>query len=145
LDNEDGKLTDLNVTAFHSVFAYENKVKISEKTINLPGKISKITSCNRFCLLVLENGNVFQYIFAECELKRLNFTNVEEQKSGIIAHISCNDAFSVAVTDKGVVYNIPNKTHTFPKHVRVKKIVCGIEHCLLLTTNGDVYSWGTGL
>ena len=145
MNTENEKLIDIEVTALHSTICFKNKIRINGKIYEFSGKISKISSNNKFCLILLENGDIFQHSFVEKSSKKLNFVNVEGSNNGNVKQIACNEAFSVAVTDKGVIYNIPNKTFEFPKHVRVKKIVCGFEHCLLLTTNGDVYSWGTGL
>lgn len=115
----------------------------------------KAISCNdSFCLILLANGNCYKLPFDSVELCELNFIGVDRNGSlmasgdkksnnGVIEHIACGHTFSVAVTNTNVVYSIPSRIYEFPKHVKVKKVSCGAEHALLLTTNGDVYSWGS--
>lgn len=106
----------------------------------------KAISCNdSFCLILLNNGNCYKLPFDTVELCELNFIGVDDKKSNkiVIEHIACGHTFSVAVTNTNVVYNIPSRIHEFPRHVRVKKVSCGAEHALILTTNGDVYAWGS--
>lgn len=114
----------------------------------------KAISCNdSFCLILLANGNCYKFLFDSADLCELNFTGVDREGSltatdikssaDVIEHIACGHTFSVAVTNANVVYNIPSRIFEFPKHVKVKKVCCGAEHAVLLTTNGDVYSWGS--
>lgn len=60
-----------------------------------------------------------------------------------ITHIASGRSFSIVITNKNNVYNLPLKIFTFPSHVKIKKISCGNEHCLILTTNGDLYAFGS--
>lgn len=85
------------------------------------------------------------------KLKRLSSSSTladnetERSKNDeIITYIASGRTFSVAISNKNVVYNIPLKVFTFPSHIKVKKISCGTEHCLILTTNGDLYAFGSG-
>lgn len=80
-------------------------------------------------------------IFGEFSAKHENELN--ERKDEFITHIAAGRTFSVAITNKNNVYNMPMKIHTFPSHVKIKKISCGNEHCLILTTNGDLYAFGS--
>lgn len=59
-----------------------------------------------------------------------------------IVKICCGEAIHVAVTAAGCAFSIPSPL-PLTKH-RVTAVACGIEHCLLLTDAGTVYSWGTG-
>lgn len=114
----------------------------------------KAISCNdSFCLVLLNNGSCYKCPYSTLELNELNFVGVDEHTPSelrdetssnvVIEHIACGETFSVAVTNTNIVYNIPSQIHQFPKHVKVKKVVCGAEHALILTGNGDVYSWGS--
>lgn len=66
-----------------------------------------------------------------------------ENRDEIITHISAGRSLSVVITNKNNVYNMPLKIYTFPAHVKIKKISCGNEHCLILTSNGDLYAFGS--
>lgn len=79
-------------------------------------------------------------IFGKFSAKHENELN--ERKDEFITHIAAGRSLSVIVTNKNNVYNMPLKIHTFPPHVKIKKVSCGNEHCLILTTNGDLYAFG---
>lgn len=113
--------------------------------LTFPSEIKAISCNDSFCLILLTNGNCYKLPFDTLELCELNFIGVDDKKSNgnVIEHIACGHTFSVAVTNANVVYNIPSRIHEFPKHVRVKKVSCGAEHALILTTNGDVFAWGS--
>lgn len=126
------------------------------KKLTFSDKIRAISCNDLFCLVLLHNGNCYKFLFDSAELCELNFLGVDQNSSlsdetplgkksdtGVVEHIACGHTFSVAVTSTNVVYNIPSRIYEFPKHVKVKKVSCGAEHALILTTNGDVYSWGS--
>ncbi|ETN60080.1 RCC1 domain containing 1 [Anopheles darlingi] len=121
------------------------------KTVEFAESIVALEVSNKYCLILLETGRLLKYDSNEDRTVTLDFLGVEDkgQQSDeldeIITHLSCGEHVAVACSSKNVVYNIPNKTVTFPRHVRVLKIASGFEHSLLLTRNGDVYSWGSGL
>ncbi|TRY75321.1 hypothetical protein TCAL_00742 [Tigriopus californicus] len=61
---------------------------------------------------------------------------------------SCGDAHNIGLDAQGVAYSLPSPLDfdVFPANAqhRVTDVVCGKEHCLLLTEHGQVYSWGGG-
>ncbi|XP_037027133.1 ultraviolet-B receptor UVR8 [Bradysia coprophila] len=147
-----------------NVLALSNELLLSGCLKGIFGSIQKFTmpdnikavSCNdSFCLILLINGICCKISFDTLELRELNFIGVDEsisseenlpskkQSTEVIEHIACGDTLSVAMTSANVVYNIPTRIFQFPKHVKVKKLSCGAEHALILTTNGDVYAWGS--
>lgn len=66
-----------------------------------------------------------------------------ENRDEFITHIAAGRSLTVIVTNKNNVYNMPLKIHSFAAHVKIKKISCGNEHCLILTRNGDLYAFGS--
>lgn len=58
------------------------------------------------------------------------------------------DSHNIGLDSDGVAYSLPSPLDfdVFPKNTshKVVDIVCGKEHCLLLTEHGQVYSWGGG-
>lgn len=68
---------------------------------------------------------------------------LNENRDEFITHIAAGRSSSVIITNKNNVYNMPLKIYTFPAHVKIKKVSCGNEHCLILTRNGDLYAFGS--
>lgn len=67
----------------------------------------------------------------------------ESENEEFITHIAAGRSLSIVITNKNNVYNMPLKIYTFPAHVKIEKVCCGNEHCLILTTNGDLYAFGS--
>lgn len=147
-----------------NVVALSNDLLLSGCLKGIFGSFQKFTmsdnikaiSCNdSFCLILLNNGICHKILFDTLDLRQLNFIGVDEnipnegnllnkkQSSETIQHIACGHTFSVAVTSTNAVYNIPTRIYDFPRHIKVKKLACGAEHAVILTTNGDVYAWGS--
>jgi len=61
---------------------------------------------------------------------------------------ACGDYHNLALDTTGQAYSLPSPLHfsSFPggAQQRVSQVVCGKEHCMLLTEHGQVYSWGGG-
>ncbi|XP_059611056.1 uncharacterized protein LOC132257957 [Phlebotomus argentipes] len=105
-------------------------------------------SCNtKHCLVLLRNGQLYQFSVEKNQMIMLNFISTEDssEQKNQITHVACGETKNIAITNQNAVYDIPSKIHKFEKHVKIQKISCGHEHALLLTKNGDVYSWGNGL
>ncbi|XP_039448765.1 RCC1 domain-containing protein 1 [Culex pipiens pallens] len=147
----------LEITSTHALLANGSQlfsysaVTEDNNQQTLAHKVVSISASNWHCLILLENGDLFRYDIHENRLSKLDFLNVERPSNvsndepETITMIACGDQVSLAVTSAKSVFNIPNRTITFPRHVRISKIAVGLEHCLVLTTNGDVYSFGGGL
>lgn len=129
--------------------------------LNFNDTIIKISGNDNFCLVLLKNYELWKFVVKTRELVKLNFLiatqcmlkrksifpdeieNECETNAEVILDICCGHTFSVAVTSQNAIYNIPTKIHTFPKHLKLVKVACGAEHALLLTSNGDVYAFGS--
>lgn len=163
---------DFGVTVNYSAIAVDFKVVISMinfvnksgetngpeymlTTFSFDDLIIKIACTTKNCLVLLESGELYKINISTLQKEKLNFLDVEadplkKPKSFInskekIVDISSSENFCVATTNFNSVYNIPNKTYQFTKCTKLKKLVCGAEHAVLLTTNGDIYTWGVGL
>lgn len=68
---------------------------------------------------------------------------LNENRDEFITHIAAGRSLTVILTNKNNVFNMPLKIYSFPAHVKIKKISCGNEHCLILTRNGDLYAFGS--
>ncbi|XP_058454526.1 E3 ubiquitin-protein ligase HERC2 [Malaya genurostris] len=145
----------IEITSTHALVTYgcnlysHSAIVESTHETEFNSPIVKLSASTWHCLVLLENGDLFKYDINQHRSRRLDFLTVENRAESTdpdrIVHIACGDCLSVASTRGGEVFTIPNKTFTFPRHVRIVKLVAGLEHCLLLTGNGDVYSWGGGL
>lgn len=127
--------------------------------------IKSISGTNKLCTVLLQNGIAYKIDLSQphpIELNALlikpsepsntirtkaifgvsndNGRNVDTE---IITHFASGRSFSIAITNKNAVYNVPLKIFTFPMHIKIRKICCGNEHCLILTTNGDLYAFGS--
>lgn len=130
--------------------------------------IRDITCSERFCLVLLKSGIVYKLNVRTLETTEINsiiFTqrdpaivekksifgavmggqdfSTNKQNDEVVTHIASGRTLSIAVSNLNAIYNIPLKIFTFPSHVKIKKICCGNEHCLILTTNGDVHAFGS--
>lgn len=130
--------------------------------------IFKVTGNDLYCLVLLVNGSVWKLCVQTLEKPMLlQFLSTEKESSTIISRrnpifaessslnddnveptesvkdIGCCQTFSVALTSMNNLYVIPSKIYGFARHIRVTKLCCGYEHCLLLTANGDVYVFGS--
>lgn len=65
-----------------------------------------------------------------------------EESSEQIVNIYCGSKIAVAYSNKGKLFNIPEKLKF--EHKDIIDIQCGREHCLLLDKIGNVYSFGRG-
>ncbi|XP_011192309.2 RCC1 domain-containing protein 1 [Zeugodacus cucurbitae] len=125
--------------------------------------IVQLAACDRFCLVLCKNGKLYkvraeneaqlQEVKLEAEVqalpqKRTIFGEMKKASTQAehahITHIACGANINVAISEANAVYSVPSKIHQFSKHFRVKQLQCGFEHAVLLSANGDVYSWGNG-
>lgn len=132
--------------------------------IHFEHTIKSISGTNKLCTVLLENGIAYKIDLSlsqphpiELNLMLIKPSNTIRPKAifglsnniepnvdkEFITHFASGRSFSIAITNKNVVYNVPMKIFTFPMHIKIWKICCGNEHCLILTTNGDLYSFGS--
>ena len=61
---------------------------------------------------------------------------------------ACGDYHNLGLDSAGLAYSLPSPLSVSGEHgmaqPKVSQIVCGKEHCMLLTTDGQVFSWGGG-
>ncbi|XP_053673932.1 E3 ubiquitin-protein ligase HERC2 [Anopheles nili] len=141
----------------HAFIAQDNKLYtfcvLSEqrKSVGFEADILSLAANSKFCLVLLASGRLLKYDpSVDVSVPVVGFLGIEGNepktvKDESITHLACGECVTLACTSTNAIYNIPNHTATLPKHVKISKVVAGFEHCLLLTTNGDVYSWGGGL
>ncbi|XP_055683095.1 RCC1 domain-containing protein 1 [Lutzomyia longipalpis] len=155
-ENFEGKSIKVDATLAYSVVAVGCRVifkgflegKEMTKSHKFLHDIRDISCNSKHCLILLANGELFRYSVERNHMLLLNFIATEgDLKTGehLITHIACGETKNIAVTNQNVIYDIPSKIYKFDKHIKVQKISCGHEHAVLLTKNGDVFSWGNGL
>ncbi|CAG2059278.1 unnamed protein product [Timema podura] len=116
------------------------------KKLNLPclEKITQASCCKNHILTVTETGNCWQYLTDTGTWKQIsNFVATETCSSVRIVNVCCSETLNIALSESGMVYSIPVAIST-PSTEKVVQVACGLEHCLLLTATGQVFSWGTG-
>lgn len=121
---------------------------------SLPGgeKISKISGSDNRLLAITECGKCYYSCSDEwLELRQCELSDVAEddgsgsQESSRITrftHANATDMIAVAADSDGHLYSLPARIPC--DRLCVSSLSCGKEHCLLLTSQGDVYSWGGG-
>ncbi|XP_075147257.1 RCC1 domain-containing protein 1 isoform X2 [Haematobia irritans] len=127
------------------------------KTIEIESAVKFLASCDRYCLILLENGKLYkcfpqskQPTLYEVRFQRneglIHHSRPLNEDSGTkISSVACGNAFMVALGESNEVFSGTTQIHQFPNNVRVKQLECGFEHALMLTHNGDLYTWGNGL
>ena len=136
-------------TAVYEIKANGNKVDIgsslmkkNNNSIEFKDIVKKVCVTNEFCWVLLNDGSVHVYDFVEKSLQKVPLNET-------IIDITSTTQSLFGVTNKNQLYqislNAQQKICDFPKHQKVKKIVSGDEHCLILTSNGDTFSFGCGL
>jgi len=78
-------------------------------------------------------------------------TSDEEEEGERVRFVTtaCGDYHNLAIDSSGAAYSLPNKLTliTSPPGLaqpKITQVVCGKEHCMLLTEHGQVYTWGGG-
>ncbi|XP_055376522.1 RCC1 domain-containing protein 1 [Condylostylus longicornis] len=123
--------------------------------IELEDDIKQICSNEKICLILLKSEKMLKFDLMKKSLNEVNFriTNPGKKRSifgeqicklDTVTHLACCISAFIAITSNGSVYCLPDKIYQFPSHMKIKYLVSGLEHFLLLNSNGDVYSWGNG-
>lgn len=143
-----------------------NGIVHRSKEIDFEHEIKQVAAQEKNCMVLLNDGQLFKLnlqTFAVTSMSSLimahkpstrqsnskrtiTFGKLEcpaDESSEHFTHIACGRSMTVAITTENNIYNLPLRIATFPKHIKVKQVSCGNEHCLILTTNGDVYAFGS--
>lgn len=146
--NNDSIIGGVLASSIYELQWNKNKLRIKssliankEKEEDFKDEIRKVCVTNETCWILLSDGSVFEFDFIESKCSELKI-------SEIIIDISCTYKCLYGISRHLQLYQLyplQNLIHEFPKHQRIKKIVSGAEHCVLMTSNGDVFSFGCGL
>lgn len=143
---------------------------IYERRFPFEYPIKDVACTERFCLVLLSIGTAYKIDCETFDINEINSMIIQEsvdcyemstskifgkfsarmendvnerKKDELITHIAGGRSLTIIVTSKNHVYNLPLKIYSFATHVKIKKICCGNEHCLILTNNGDLYAFGS--
>lgn len=132
-------------TATNKVEIKSSLLSDKRKTLEFKEAVREVCATNVTCWILLTGGSIHVYDFVESTLEEIQMSDNCEK----IASIACTYKQLYVVTSGNQLYQISTsdqkKLHDFPKHQRIKKMVSGAEHCVLLTSNGDIFSVGGGL
>ncbi|PSN51254.1 hypothetical protein C0J52_11779 [Blattella germanica] len=129
-------LTDVGVYLSGFVEGCPNQLKKLPSFFN---NISQVSCCERHLLCVETAGKGLKYCKSTGAQSRLVEFSAEDR----IERVSCGYTFDAFVLSSGQTMAALSVIH-FPTEGKVVDVVCGNEHCLLLTTSGSVFSWGNG-
>jgi len=114
-----------------------------DNTVKIGCKIKQVICSEDNCYFLQIDGKVSQYnvmskIFHQTGLSL-------KGSSEIITQISATSKALYGISSTNCLYKILPKIdliHEFQKHQKVKKMESGLEHTIILTSNGDIYSFG---
>ncbi|KAG5681646.1 hypothetical protein PVAND_011061 [Polypedilum vanderplanki] len=115
-------------------------------TIVFTETILNVQLNDEYCFLLHESGKISKYNISTQEFITLD-TPLNHNFERLI-YISCRFQTLMGVSNSNCVYQLFPEfklIYKFLKHQRVKKISSGLEHTIILTNNGDVFSFGCGL
>lgn len=112
--------------------------------------ITSIAANSHRIWVLLENGELHKvslpsFVVNEIRLNNNLNDSVIDETNEIFTHVAAGGTMSVAVSNQNCLYAIhpqTKKRYTFSRSITIKKISHGIEHCLILDTSGNVYSFG---
>lgn len=153
------KLTDLEICHTFSIAKVDGKIKlhgyiskqshqVTEITELGTNDVAQISVSDSFALFLTNSGKVWKLTEnassynLECLPNFISTENGEEDVDDKIVSIACGYAFSCAYSFFGRFFNIPTKLEI--DDLDVLEMVCGREHCLILSKNGSLYSFGNG-
>lgn len=127
----------------------ENKVDIisplaknHHNSLEFKDAVKKNCATNEICWILLMDGSIYSYDFIKSDLQKFpndqTTVDIELTQKSLYGISRNNQLYQYSHGDQVVIYD-------FPKHQKIKKMVTGDEHCLILTSNGDIYSFGCGL
>lgn len=103
-------------------------------------------------LVLLDNGALFKVKFPSLEVVPIEPCRESEgstpgdDSKEFFTHMASGRTMSLALSNHNHLYELfedTKKLYTFPENVKIDKMCHGIEHCLILTTDGEVYSCGS--
>uniref|UniRef100_A0A1B6JUZ2 RCC1 domain-containing protein 1 n=1 Tax=Homalodisca liturata TaxID=320908 RepID=A0A1B6JUZ2_9HEMI len=131
------------------LFGYVGRKLNCIKNVKLPKgeKINQVSCSRRHILCVTETGTCWQYSLETDQLKDLSgiLTTELQREDAIrefVVKVSCGETITAVLTDKGSVYNMPNKLEL--RGEKIVDIACGRSHILMLSERGEVFSIGEG-
>lgn len=130
-------LIKINGNEFELSLLNEEK-KRKEK---LDHEIKEFVISYEMVYFLLNNSKIMSYNY-----KSQKFTEIISPLN--LSHLSCTSSSLYAIVNSHIVHRLsPTSSliHEFPSHQKIKKICSGLEHLIILTTNGDLYSFGCGL
>lgn len=106
----------------------------------------KITCAGERELCITEDGSCWKFSQNQWEniTKYLHSCSQHSFKDGVKVIDACSsDTLHLAVTNSGLVFNIPLQVEISPK-IKITKVCCGLEHVVGLTDTGSIFTWGNG-
>jgi len=95
-----------------------------------------------------DNDQEEKQIIEELSDAQESMTPDNEESPVCMISTACGDYHNLGLDTTGQAYSLPSPLHfsSIPggAQQKVVEIVCGKEHCMLLTEHGQVYSWGGG-
>lgn len=113
------------------------------QNIDVPAKVKRVCINEKRFLLLSMEGNLYKAnVDDPKQFRKLNFLNVESGIVDEVVKISSGENINVALTKSCRLFNVPSQLKF--KNENILDVCTGREHCLLLDSSGNVYSFGAG-
>lgn len=136
----------MNIHGFIDNKTHQTKDLIFNKNRN----IKEIAVSENKSLFLCDDGTIFTINNNNSSIYEIqtipDFVNTEQNEKDVlndsITKIAVGSRITCATSNLGYVFCIPSKINN--KIQSIKDVCCGAEHCLILTENGLIYSFGGG-
>ncbi|KAL7035310.1 hypothetical protein ACKWTF_008318 [Chironomus riparius] len=131
---------------FNDLMELEVKSSILDKienTVKIECQVKQVICSEDNCYFLYSDGRISQYNVMSKIVYQIQLSL--KTSSEIITQISATSKALYGISNTNSLYKILPEVdliHEFQKHQRVKKMQSGLEHTLILTSNGDVFSFG---
>ncbi|XP_070496214.1 RCC1 domain-containing protein 1 [Chironomus tepperi] len=118
-------------------------LKEIENIVKIESKVKQVICSEDNCYLLHFDGKVSQYNVMSKLSHPIELSL--KTSSELITQISATSKALFGISSTNSLYKIlptVDLIHEFQKHQKIKKMESGLEHTLILTSNGDVYSFG---
>lgn len=112
---------------------------IKEVTVS---EIKSLFLCDDNTIYTINNNNSSNYEIQTISEFVITEQNEKDSLNDFITKIAAGSRINCAASRLGYVFCIPSKINN--KIQNITDLCCGAEHCLLLTENGLIYSFGGG-
>lgn len=146
---------DVNLTYSFTVLVIDCNVSLTSfcghfsdcsRILNANNSVIQASGCSNNVILLTRNGELLKVVclsnngIVDYTLQPvIQFVRLEDDK---IVKIACGSRINVALSEQGRLFRFSEEINV--GDIKIKDIVAGKEHCVVLAENGTVYTFGAG-